>query len=112
MKIFRVLFIIMVVVAMSLVLVWERNHITKSGYRISALQKQKINLLEDNKILELKICKVLSDDGLCQLINSLDLQFVRKMEEQDKPANLNEVKETSLFTKANAVDLPEVIREF
>ena len=91
MKMFRVLFLIMIVVTMSLVLVWERNHITKSGYRISALQKQKIDLLEDNKVFEMKICDVFSDDGLSALIDSLDLHFVCNMERTDKQAKSNQL---------------------
>ncbi len=58
---------------MSMILVWERNHITKIGYRISKLQKRKLDLIEDNRTMENDINRLLSGERITTVLNSLDL---------------------------------------
>lgn len=76
MRMCRVLLVIVITVTMSLVLVWQQHHITRMGYRISSLQKRKIDLTEDNRLLEHKINKLISGDRISQVINSFDLNLV------------------------------------
>ncbi len=95
MKMFRVLLVISIVVAMSLVLVWEQNHITKVGYNISSLQKRKTDLIEKNRVLEHGIGKLLSGDRICQVIDSLNLEFVYDI------SNINKQR---LFTQASVTN--------
>lgn len=75
MKICRGIFIIIVIVVLALVSVWEKNRITKSGYEISSLQKRKIDLIEENRLLELQISKQLSGERIYKVIAAMDLHY-------------------------------------
>lgn len=75
MRICRILYIIVIVVTMSLVLVWERKHTTRIGYRISNLQKHKIDLIEGNRKLKLGVSKLLSGDRIAQVMETLNMDL-------------------------------------
>lgn len=83
MNICRMLLVIVIIVTMSLMLVWEQNHITKIGYRISSLQKCKVDLTEENRMLEHEVNKLISDDRISQVIKSFNLNLVHAGEKKD-----------------------------
>ena len=77
---FRMLFVIVIVVLLSIVLVWEQNHITKIGYSIAKLQKQRIDLIEENRKLELEVDKLIAGERISEVIKSFKLNLVHASE--------------------------------
>lgn len=100
MKICRFLLIIIIIVIMSLIMVWERNQITKIGYEVSRLQNRKNDLIEENRILRLKTGNLLAEERIAFLIKSLDLNLVYGGKVEDN---------TPMFSMANHRFL---VREF
>lgn len=84
MNICRMLFVIVIIVIMSLILVWEQNHITRTGYRISSLQKRKVDLVEENRMLEHEVNKLISGERIGQIIKSFNLDLVYVHEKEGK----------------------------
>lgn len=80
MNVFRMLFVIVIIVLLSLVLVWEQNHIIKIGYGTAKLQKQKIDLIEENRKLELEVGKLISGNRISEVIKSFRLNLVHASE--------------------------------
>lgn len=84
MNLCRMLLVIVIIVTMSLILVWEQNHITRIGYRISSLQKLKVDLIEENRTLEHEVNKLISGDRISQVIKSFNLDLVYANEKDSK----------------------------
>ncbi|MGR3319604.1 MAG: hypothetical protein ACUZ8O_14140 [Candidatus Anammoxibacter sp.] len=95
MNICRMLFLIIIIVMMSLILVWEQNNITRIGYRISSLQKRKIDLIEENRMLDHEVNKLISGERISKVIKSFNLNLVYAHENGNKGR---------LYTQANIAD--------
>ena len=79
------LFVICVIVTMSLIHVWQQNNITRIGYRVSSLQNERIDLIEENRKLAYEVGTLMSDERISQVINSFRMGLVLN----DEPGNTN-----------------------
>ena len=101
MNICRMLFLIIIIVMMSLILVWEQNNITRIGYRVSSLHKRKIDLIEENRMLEYEVNKLVSGERISKVIKSFNLNLVYAHERENEIGNQNR-----LYIQANIIDGP------
>ncbi|MGR3220540.1 MAG: hypothetical protein ACUZ8H_12115 [Candidatus Anammoxibacter sp.] len=106
MNIFRMLFLIIVVVMLSLILVWEQNNITRIGYRIASLDKRKIDLIEENRMLEHEVNKLITSERISKVIKSFNLNLVYAHESENGIEGKNR-----LYTQVNIAD-GSLLKEF
>ncbi len=104
MSICRMLFVICVIVTMSLIHVWQQNNITRIGYRVSSLQNERLDLIEENRKLEYKVGTLVSDERISQVIDSFRMGLVLNDESNNINNNDGTVRLYSQLSNTNISD--------
>ena len=95
------LFVICVIVTMSLIHVWQQNNITRIGYRVSSLQNERLDLIEENRKLEYKVGTLVSDERISQVIDSFRMGLVLNDESNNTNNNDGTVRLYSQLSNTN-----------
>ena len=102
MSICRMLFVICVIVTMSLIHVWQQNNITRMGYRVSSLQSERINLIEENRKLAYEVGTLVSDERISQVIDTFSIGLVLNNESDNTN---NKDKKARLYTQLGNINI-------